>query len=95
LDEVGGSDPAVGGIAVAGYFTCLELTGETVLCSPSSGCDDVQNSKFAVLFDIVPLGMFGLAGYIAILAAWLAWQYGPDALKKTGVLSMWDFGCLA
>ena len=82
---------AVGGIAVAGYFTYLELTGETVLCGPSSGCDDVQNSKFAVLFDVVPLGMFGLAGYFAILAAWLAWQYGPDALKKTGVLSMWGF----
>ena len=82
---------AVGGIAVAGYFTYLGLTGETVLCGPSSGCDDVQNSKFAVLFDIVPLGMFGLAGYFAILAAWLVWQYGPDVLKKAGVLSMWGF----
>jgi uncharacterized membrane protein len=37
------------------------------------------------------MGMFGLAGYIAIIAGWLLWQYGPISLKKTGALSVWGF----
>jgi uncharacterized membrane protein len=32
-----------------------------------------------------------LAGYIAIIAGWLLWQYGPISLKKPGALSVWGF----
>jgi uncharacterized membrane protein len=83
----------IGGLAVAGYFTFLESTGTQVSCSPSTvqGCISVQNSRYAILFGVIPMGVFGLAGYIAILAGWLGWQYGPVSLKKTGALAIWGF----
>jgi uncharacterized membrane protein len=88
---------ALGGLAVAGYFVFLELTGGQVTCGPSQGCDTVQNSRYATLFGVLPIGKFGFAGYIAILAAWLLWQYGPASLKKLSSLWMWSlcvFGVL-
>jgi uncharacterized membrane protein len=81
----------IGGLAVAGYFTFIESTGAQIMCGPSKGCDDVQNSKYAILFGVIPMGMFGLAGYIAILAGWLLLHYGPVSLKKLGAFSMWSF----
>jgi uncharacterized membrane protein len=81
-----------GGLAVSGYFVYLELTAGTVTCGPAQGCDTVQNSPYARLFGVIPLGMMGFAGNLAILAAWLAWQYGPLGLRRLGVLAMWGFG---
>jgi uncharacterized membrane protein len=82
----------IGGLAVAGYFTFIESTRTQVICGPSTPkCWDVQNSKYAIVFGIIPMGMFGLAGYIAIIAGWLLWQYGPISLKKPSALSIWGF----
>lgn len=81
----------VGGLAVAGYFVFLEFTGGQVVCGPAKGCEAVQNSRYAILFGIIPMGIFGLAGYIAILAGWLVWQFGSASLKKLGSLSIWGF----
>ncbi|MEW6401426.1 MAG: vitamin K epoxide reductase family protein [Chloroflexota bacterium] len=81
----------IGGLAVAGYFTYLEATRTQVVCGPSQGCDAVQNSKYAVLLGVIPMGMFGLTGYFAILAGWLLWQFGPTPLRRPGSLSMWEF----
>ena len=84
---------SVGGLAVAGYFVFLELTGGQVVCGPVlKGCGDVQNSPYATLFGIIPMGWFGLAGYIAILASWLLWQYGPASTKNFASISIWGFG---
>jgi uncharacterized membrane protein len=57
----------------------------------------VQNSRYAILFDVLPVGMLGLAGYVAILGSWLAWQYGPRSIRKMAVLALWGmcvFGVL-
>jgi len=79
----------MGGLAVAGYLTFIESTGTPVMCGPTGGCETVQNSKYAILFGVLPIGVLGLAGYLAILVGWLAWQFGPQATKKIGVLSVW------
>ena len=80
-----------GGLAVSGYFVYLELTSGTVTCGPAKGCDTVQNSPYARLFGIIPLGMMGFAGNLAILAGWLVWQYGPVSIRRFGSLVMWGF----
>jgi len=82
---------AVGGLAVAGYFVFLELTHGQIMCGPSDTCGPVQNSPYAKLFGVIPMGRFGFVGYIAILVSWLLWQYGPISLKKLASLSMWGF----
>ena len=79
----------IGGLAVAGYLTFIEATRAPVMCGPTGGCADVQNSKYAVLFGVLPVGVLGLVGYLAIFAGWLAWQFGPPAIKKLGALSIW------
>jgi len=83
---------SVGGLAVCGYFIFLELTGGQVTCGPLlEGCGEVQNSPYATLFGVVPMGWFGLAGYVAILAGWLLGHYGPASIKNFASLSMWGF----
>jgi uncharacterized membrane protein len=79
----------IGGLAVAGYLTFIEATRAPVMCGPSGGCADVQNSRYAVLFGVLPVGVLGLLGYLAILAGWLVWQFGPQAMNKFGALSIW------
>jgi uncharacterized membrane protein len=81
----------IGELAVGGYFMFLEFTGGPVMCGPSQGCGDVQNSSYAKLFGVLPVGVLGFAGALAILIAWGIWQYGPASLKKTGALATWGF----
>ena len=79
----------LGGLVVAGYLTFIESTGVPVMCGPTGGCEQVQGSKYAILFGILPIGVLGLMGYLAILAGWLAWQFGPASVRKMAVLSIW------
>jgi len=88
---------AIGGLVVAGYLTFVESTGAAIVCGPSQGCEAVQNSKYAILFGFLPVGILGLAGYIGILAAWVIWQFGPASLTRLASLSIWGmcvFGVL-
>jgi uncharacterized membrane protein len=88
---------AVAGIAVAGYLSFIEAANATPLCGPVGDCGSVQNSKYAILFGILPIGILGLAGYVAIIVTWLAAMFGPASLKKMAVLALWGlsiFGVL-
>jgi uncharacterized membrane protein len=80
----------LGGLAVTIYITFIEVSGGTVMCGTlSSGCEPVQNSPYAILFSILPVGTFGLMGYIVILIGWLAWQFGPASMKIPALMTMW------
>lgn len=87
----------IGGLVVSGYLTFIEAKGGQVMCGPTGGCQEVQNSKYAILFGVLPVGMLGFLGNIAILAAWLVWQLGPASLKNMAALAIWGmciFGVL-
>jgi uncharacterized membrane protein len=87
-----------GGLVVAGYLTYVEMTATTPVCGIAiPGCVSVQTSPYAKLFGFLPVGVIGLIGYMAILAAWLLGQFGVAALKKTCCLVIWGmcfFGVL-
>jgi uncharacterized membrane protein len=83
---------SIGGLAVAGYLAFVEAANASPLCGPVGDCASVQNSKYATLFGILPIGILGLAGYFAILAAWLVRQFGPATLNKWSDLAIWGFG---
>jgi uncharacterized membrane protein len=83
---------AIGGLVVAGYLTFVEATGGPIVCGPSQGCEAVQNSKYAILFGVLPIGVLGLIGYVAILIAWVAWQFGPESISKLASLAIWGMG---
>jgi uncharacterized membrane protein len=59
------------GLGAAVYLTYVEISHANALCGPVGDCNAVQSSSYAKLFGIIPIGLVGAIGYIAILGAWL------------------------
>lgn len=60
------------GLGVAGYLTKIEYSGNAPFCGVVHGCDKVQSSEYAwIIKDLLPVGLVGLLGYVAMLGAWL------------------------
>ncbi|MCP4210661.1 MAG: vitamin K epoxide reductase [Halieaceae bacterium] len=88
---------SVVGLLVAGYLAFVETTETAAVCGPVGDCNTVQQSSYARLFGVLPIGVLGIAGYLVVLALW-AWQrYGAvehtaktvwllPAVALTGVL---------
>ncbi|MCK6539946.1 MAG: hypothetical protein L6Q26_07795 [Anaerolineales bacterium] len=60
------------GIGVAAYLSYVETQSVEAICGPVGDCNTVQQSRYAKLFDILPIGVLGLLGYVALLASWIA-----------------------
>jgi len=60
---------ALTGLGVAAYLAYVETQAVPALCGPVGDCNAVQTSPYASLFGI-PVGVLGVAGYVAILAVW-------------------------
>jgi uncharacterized membrane protein len=82
---------AVIGMGVALYLSYIEITKTEAICGPVGNCNSVQESPYARLFGILPIGVMGIFGYIAILGAWLIKKFGPQSLNKTFTLMIWGF----
>jgi uncharacterized membrane protein len=80
---------AVIGLAVAGYLTYVEVSETSAVCGPVGNCNAVQSSSYAKLFDILPIAVMGMGGYLALLAIWLFQQFGPVTLKRQARLVFW------
>jgi uncharacterized membrane protein len=68
------------GIFVAGYLSYVEISSNEALCGPVGDCNAVQQSRYARLFGVLPVGVIGLAGYAAMLAAWAFGRWGSGRL---------------
>jgi uncharacterized membrane protein len=75
------------GIVVAGYLTYIETSGATAVCGPVGDCNTVQQSPYAMLFGLIPVGLLGLLGYAAIVVAWFVWTYKPGILADYAALT--------
>jgi uncharacterized membrane protein len=73
---------ALVGIVVASYLAYIESTGAEAVCGPVGDCNTVNQSEYAAVFG-VPVGLLGLFGYVAIIAAWLT------ARSRRGAASDW------
>ncbi len=80
---------AVLGIGVAGYMMYVEWTGTDAFCGPTGDCNAVQESPFAKLFGVLPVGLLGVMGYATILVSWFLAEFGPPRLKKILNLFVW------
>lgn len=76
------------GAVVAGYLTYIEASGATAVCGPVGDCNAVQQSDYAVLFGVIPVGALGLAGYFAITAAWLVSRLSSGTVSDWAKVSM-------
>lgn len=77
---------AVLGVVVAGYLTYVETSGATAVCGPVGDCNTVQQSRFAVLFGVLPVGVLGLLAYVAVIVMWFIARFGS---RPTA-----DYACL-
>jgi uncharacterized membrane protein len=70
------------GLGASIYLTYVEITHAKALCGPVGDCNAVQSSPYAKLFGLVPIGLVGALGYIAILVMWLWRRFQTDAFSK-------------
>lgn len=85
------------GMVIAGYMAFVETTQTTAVCGPVGDCNTVQQSQYASLFGVLPIGVLGLVGYIAILLAWMVSHFGNGRnvyLASLALLGMTLIGTL-
>jgi uncharacterized membrane protein len=85
------------GISVASYMAYVEITQSEAVCGPVGDCNTVQQSPYATLFGLLPMGLLGLAGYLAIGVVWLISMEANRKWRKTALLCVWGlslFGTL-
>jgi len=76
------------GFGVAGYLAYVESAQVTAVCGPVGDCNTVQQSEYARLFGVLPIGALGLAGYVLLSLAWLAMRYGRRPLADWAALAL-------
>lgn len=59
------------GVGVVGYLAYVETQMVDAVCGPVGDCNTVQSSPYARLFGVLPVGIFGLGGYLALLGVWM------------------------
>jgi uncharacterized membrane protein len=85
------------GFVIAGYLTYVETQQVTAVCGPVGDCNTVQQSEYAILFGVLPVGVLGLLGYVAISIAWVLSRYAKGRiadLASAALLGMSLFGVI-
>jgi uncharacterized membrane protein len=85
------------GIGISAYLAHVEINQVEALCGPVGECDVVQQSPYARLFGVLPIGVLGVAGYIAMIIAWAVARFarpGWADLAGLALLGMALFGVL-
>lgn len=68
------------GMGVALYLLYVESSSAQAICGPVGDCNAVQDSPYAMIFGILPVGLAGVLGYLAILGAWFFGKRSPTGL---------------
>ena len=76
------------GLGVAGYLSYVETAQVEAVCGPVGDCNTVQQSEYARLFGVLPIGILGMAGYILILLAWAGVRFGKGILASYASLTL-------
>jgi uncharacterized membrane protein len=75
---------AVIGLLVSVYMTIYKITSNDSMCIGSKDCSVVNQSRFAEINGI-PVAVFGILGYAAILAVLLL-ERNPGFFKQNGTM---------
>lgn len=88
---------AVAGLGVAAYLSNVEVRQVEAVCGPVGDCNTVNQSEYAKLFGILPIGVLGLFGFLAILTAWMLRRWGSGRISlmaAVAILGLTAFGTL-
>lgn len=76
------------GFLIAAYLSFIETTKNVAFCGPIGDCNSVQQSVYAKLLGIIPIGIVGMVGYVAIAASWIMQTYGHAKWRVVSILAM-------
>jgi uncharacterized membrane protein len=76
------------GLGVAGYLAYVETAQVEAVCGPVGDCNTVQQSEYARLFGVLPIGVLGMIGYTAIIIAWCIERKGRAPLNRLAALAL-------
>ncbi|MGD8319857.1 MAG: vitamin K epoxide reductase family protein [Gemmatimonadota bacterium] len=85
---------ATAGMAVASYLAVTHVTGSAVVCGPVGDCNAVQQSSWATLFGVLPVGILGQLGYLAVFGGWMLAVLGPDGVRRPAWAVVWSLAVL-
>lgn len=88
---------ALAGLGVAAYLSNVEVRHVEAVCGPVGDCNTVNQSQYARLFGMLPIGVLGLFGFLSILVAWTLRRWGSGKIALLGavsILGMTAFGTL-
>jgi uncharacterized membrane protein len=80
------------GLGVSAYMAYVETTQTTAVCGPVGDCNTVQQSEYASLFGVLPIGILGLVGYGLLLLSWAGIRWGQGSVRR---LATWALPGLA
>jgi uncharacterized membrane protein/thiol-disulfide isomerase/thioredoxin len=83
------------GLGVAAYMAFVEVTGTAAVCGPVGDCNTVQQSEYARLAGVLPVGVLGVVGYGALILAWLAGVMGPVRWRDAAAVALWGMAVVA
>lgn len=93
--RIDGSDPGWGipalaliGLGVAAYLAFVEVGGSEAVCGPVGDCNAVQNSEYARLFGVLPVGVAGVVGYLLVVAAWVVAHLTRTAVRDLATVAI-------
>jgi len=69
---------ALAGLLISGYLTAVGTGSAEAFCGPVGDCDAVQESQYARLFGVIPVGVVGILGFGVILIAWAIAKFGGE-----------------
>jgi uncharacterized membrane protein len=88
---------ALVGFGIALYLTVIEATSVPAICGPIGDCNAVQQSSYAWIFGVLPVGLFGVFGFLAIFVVWIWRKYRRDQFAQLAplvIFGMAGFGTL-
>jgi len=79
---------AIIGAGIASYLAYIEATGVTAVCGPVGDCNTVNQSEYARLFGLLPIGALGFVGYMVLALVWAASRYAPESIALWSRVSL-------
>lgn len=77
------------GFGVSIYLGYVEITQTEAVCGPVGDCNTVQQSTYARLFGLLPIGVLGILGYLALLMMWMIQHFGPADWEEPASWVFW------
>ncbi|MBU2515465.1 vitamin K epoxide reductase family protein [bacterium] len=76
-------------LSIAGYLFYSGVVESELMCGPVGECNTVQQSKYAMLFNVIPVSLLGIVNYCVGLICWIQSKLANKTLNAYFVILGW------